>query len=207
MLDAFVTAFITLFIIVDPVAIAPVFASLTQDAPKDHQRRMAIKGVVVATGILFFFALVGKPFLGAMGISMDGLRVAGGIMLFIIALEMVMEKRFERKEESAHKMEDYFEDISVFPLGLPLLAGPGSIATVMLLMTNVEGDFPGQIMVYLALGLTMLITLGFLFAAGKVMRVLGPSVNGVITRVLGIILAAMAGQFVLDGLKNTFFGA
>jgi len=206
MYEAFIAAFIGLFVIVDPIGIAPVFAGLTQNATRQHQRSMAIKGTLIGTLILIFFALVGKPFLNALGISMDGLRVAGGIMLFIIALEMVFEKRTERKQESAEKFDEYFEDVSVFPIALPLLAGPGAIATIMLTMTSYEHDFMAQMAVLAALVLVMLITLVIFFTAGKVMDLLGPTVNAVLTRLLGVILAALAAQYVLDGLKNTFLG-
>jgi len=205
MQEAFVAAFIALFVIIDPIGIAPVFAGLTQGTSKSHKHKMAIKGTVVGTGILVFFALVGKPFLNALGITMNGLRVAGGIMLFIIALEMVFEKRTERKQEAAEKMDDYFEDISVFPVALPLLAGPGSIATIMLLMTSYENDPMARWAVMAALGVVMAMTIAVFFMASKVMEWLGPTVNAVLTRLLGVILAALAAQFVLDGLKNTFF--
>ncbi len=206
MYEAFIAAFIGLFVIVDPIGIAPVFAGLTQGTDTRHKRTMAIKGTIVGTLILVFFALVGKPFLHALGISMDGLRVAGGLMLLIIALEMVFEKRTERKQESAEKLDDYFEDISVFPVAIPLLAGPGAIATIMLTMSNYEGDIKAQGAILAALAVVMLITLIVFFAASKVMDWLGPTVNAVLTRLLGVILAALAAQFILDGIKNTFIG-
>ncbi len=206
MYESFIAAFIGLFVIVDPIGIAPVFAGLTQGSPAAHKRKMAIKGTIVGTLILVFFALVGKPFLGALGISMDGLRVAGGIMLFIIALEMVFEKRTERKQESAEKLDEYFEDISVFPVALPLLAGPGAIATIMLTMSNYEHDIAAQGAILGALALVMIITLFTFFMASRVMDWLGPTVNAVLTRLLGVILAALAAQFILDGFRNTFVG-
>jgi len=206
MYEAFIAAFIGLFVIVDPIGIAPVFAGLTQGTDTSHKRTMAIKGTIVGTLILVFFALVGKPFLHALGISMDGLRVAGGLMLLIIALEMVFEKRTERKQESAEKLDDYFEDISVFPVAIPLLAGPGAIATIMLTMSNYEGDIQAQGAILAALAVVMAITLVIFFTASKVMDWLGPTVNAVLTRLLGVILAALAAQFILDGIKNTFVG-
>ena len=206
MYEAFIAAFIALFVIVDPVGIAPVFAGLTQGTTASHQRKMAMKGTLIGTLILVFFALLGEKFLGALGISLDGLRIAGGIMLFIIALEMVFEKRTERKQEAAEKMDEHFEDISVFPIGLPLLAGPGAIATIMLLVADYDGDMLAQGGIIAALGLVMLITLIVFFMAGKVMDFLGPTVNAVLTRLLGVILAALAAQYILDGLKSTFVG-
>jgi len=206
-LDVFLTAFVTLFVIVDPVGMAPVFAGLTKDAPKAHRRRMAINGSLVATAVLLFFAFVGKPFLSSLGISLDALRVAGGILLFIIGFEMVMEKRQERKSDTAEEIHDYFhDDISVFPIAIPLTAGPGAMASIILLMSDQTGDLAGQVAVLSGLGLTMAITMTTFLAAGPLMNLLGPTVNTVITRVLGVIVAALATQFVLDGLKGTFFG-
>ena len=206
MLDTYIAAFITFFVIVDPIGIAPVFAGLTRGTSRAHKRLMAIKGTFIAAIILVFFAFAGKPFLNALGISIDALRVAGGIMLFIIAVEMVMERRTERKQEAAEKLDDYFEDISVFPVAMPLLAGPGSIATVMLMMSTYEADLTMRGVVVAALATVMLLSLITFLLAGKVMDLMGPSVNAVLTRVLGVVLAALAVQFVLDGLKKFFIG-
>lgn len=206
MYEIFISAFIALFVIIDPIGIAPVFASLTQGTPARHQRLMAVKGVFIGTLILVFFAFMGKPFLAALGISMDALRIAGGLMLFIIALEMVFEKRAARKQEAAEKIDEYFEDISVFPLAMPILAGPGAITTVMLAVADAGSDTAAQLAVTSALGAVMLISVLIFIAAGPVMKLLGPTVNAVLTRLLGVILAALATQFVLDGLRNSFMG-
>ena len=206
MYEAFIAAFVAMFVIVDPVGIAPVFAGLTQGTSKDHQHKMAIKGTLIGTLILVFFAVLGERFLGVLGISLDGLRVAGGIMLFIIALEMVFEKRTERKQEAADRLDDYFEDVSVFPIGIPLLAGPGAIATIMLLVADYDHDMVALGSILAALLAVMIITLVVFFMAGRVMAFLGPTVNAVLTRLLGVILAALAAQYVLDGLKSTFMG-
>ena len=207
MYEIFVSAFIALFVIIDPVGIAPVFAGLTQGTPASHQRKMAIKGTFIGTLILVFFAFAGKPFLAALGISIDALRVAGGLMLFIIALEMVFEKRHDRKREAAEKMDEFFEDVSVFPVALPLLAGPGAITTIMLAVADAGASTTAQLAVTAALLVVMLISLLVFLAAGPVMKLLGPTVNAVLTRLLGVILAALATQFVLDGLKSAFMGS
>ena len=206
MYEIFVSAFVALFVIIDPPGIAPVFASLTNGTSAQHQRRMAIKGTIIAMFILIFFAFFGRNFLGLLGISIDALRIAGGLMLFIIALEMVFEKRHARKQESAEKMDDYFEDISVFPIALPLLAGPGAITTIMLQVADAGADMTAQLVVTAALGAVMLVTLLVFLASGPVMKLMGPTVNTILTRLLGVILAALATQFVLDGLKNSFLG-
>lgn len=205
MLEVFITAFVTFFVIIDPVGIAPVFASLTQGTAPRHQKLMAIKGTVIAAGILLFFAAVGEPFLSALGISLQALKVAGGVMLFLIALEMVFEKRTERRENSAERShQEHPEDISVFPIAIPLLAGPGAIASIILLMASHEGDYLVQGAVLAALGLTLALTLVTFLAASRLMAVMGATASTIISRVLGIILAAFATQFILDGILNFF---
>lgn len=205
-LAIFIPAFMTLFVIIDPIGLAPIFASLTDKTSKHHQRKMAIKGSIVGACILLFFALAGKPFLGSLGISMEALRVAGGIMLFLISLEMVFEKRMERKQEAAEKIEDVFDDVSVFPVAIPLIAGPGSIASIILLMTNQENNFEGQLIVIGALVSVLFISLITFLLAARVMGLMGETVSTVLTRVLGIILAALAAQFIIDGIKGAFIG-
>lgn len=204
MYEAYITAFIALFVIIDPVGMAPVFASITEGTPTKHRRKMAIKGSLIAALILTFFAIFGKAFLGSLGISLDALRIAGGLMLFTIALEMVFDKRTDRKQETAQKLDDVFDDISVFPVAMPMLSGPGSTATVMLLMSRQEGSMEGQAMVLAALWAVMLIALISFMLAGGIMRLVGPTISAVITRVLGLILAALAAQYVIDGLKGAF---
>ncbi|MBL4836312.1 MAG: MarC family protein [Kordiimonadaceae bacterium] len=204
--ETFIAAFISLFVIIDPVGLAPIFGSLTQDTPVAHQRKMALLGSFIGLIILVLFAVGGESFLRALGISMDALKIAGGIMLFIMALEMVFEKRGERKQEAADKIDEYFDDVSVFPVAMPLVAGPGAITTIMLLMAHETGNIEGQAAVLAALLVVMLITLLVFFMAGKVMKFMGPSVSAILTRLLGMILAALAAQFIIDGTTSAFLG-
>ena len=200
MMDLFLSAFITFFVVIDPPGCAPIYASLTKGANAAQRRNMALRAVVVASGILLVFALFGEQLLGA-------LHIAGGIMLFLIAIDMVFEKRTERREERAQKIIDTpeIEDVSVFPMAMPMIAGPGSIASVMLLMSQNEGiDRAGVILG--ALGAVLLLTLLALLAAGPIMRVLGANAEAVITRLLGVLLGALAAQFVIDGLRASFLG-
>src|SRR5690606_2507206 len=140
-----ISAFVTLFVVIDPPGCAPIYAGLSSDAPRRQQRMMAVKASFVAALILFFFALLGEDLLNALHIELDSFRIAGGIMLFIIALEMVLEKRTKRREERAeklraeHALTPEIEDVSVFPMAMPMIAGPGSIATIMLLMNEASG--------------------------------------------------------------------
>jgi multiple antibiotic resistance protein len=208
MLDLFLSAFITFFVIIDPPGCAPIYASLTKGATAAQRRNMAIRATVVAAGILLVFALFGEQLLGALHIELNSFRIAGGIMLFLIATDMVFEKRTERREERAQKIIDTpeIEDVSVFPMAMPMIAGPGSIASVMLLMSQNEGIDRASI-ILAALGAVLVLTLLALMAAGPIMRVLGDKVEAVITRLLGVLLAALAAQFVIDGLRASFTGA
>jgi multiple antibiotic resistance protein len=209
MLELFISAFVTLFVVIDPPGCAPIYAGLSSDAAPAQQRRMAIKASLIAALILFFFALLGEDLLTALHIELDAFRIAGGIMLFIIALEMVVEKRTRRREERAEKLRaehaqtPEIEDISVFPMAMPMIAGPGSIATVMLLMNEASGR-EESLTVLAALAAVLVLTMLALLAAGPIVRLLGKSVESAITRLLGVLLAALAAQYVIDGVKGSF---
>jgi multiple antibiotic resistance protein len=162
---------------------------------------MALRAVFVASIILLVFALFGEDLLRGLGISLASFRIAGGIMLFLIALEMVFEKRTERREDRAAQVKAAdVEDVSIFPMAMPMIAGPGSIASVMLLMAKNDG-LQRSAVVLAALGTILLLTLVALLAAGPLMRLLGARIEAVITRLLGVLLAALAVQFVMDGLQ------
>jgi multiple antibiotic resistance protein len=206
MFAIFSTALVSFLVIIDPPGCAPIFASLTAGTSADHRRKMAVRSSLIALGILLFFALLGRPLLHTLGITLAGFRLAGGIMLFIIALEMVFEKRTARREERANAVEaEGAEDISVFPMAIPMIAGPGSIATAMLLVSRAEGV--GETVAVLgAMALVIALTLLSMLAAGPLMRLIGAKLEAMITRILGVILAALAAQFVIDGLKQSFPG-
>ncbi len=204
MIELFISAFVTFFVVIDPPGCAPIFASLTSGAPPSHRRSMAIRSVIVAASLLFAFAIFGEAFLGALGVSLDAFRIAGGIMLFMIALEMVFEKRTERRENRAQDVKDSeHEDISIFPMAIPMIAGPGSIASAMLLTSRSNG-LPESLTVLGALAAVLLLTMLCLLVAGPLMKMLGYRLEAMITRVLGVILAALAAQFVIDGIKASF---
>ena len=202
MLDLFVSAFFTLFVIIDPPGCAPIFAGLTSGASAVQARRMAVKACMIAALILVVFMLFGEQLLGALHVELDAFRIAGGIMLFLIALEMVFEKRTQRNEERAEKIlaAHEVEDISVFPMAMPMIAGPGSIATVMLLMARASGT-EETLVILAALAAVMVLTVLALMAAPALMRLLGKDVEAVITRLLGVMLAALAAQYVIEGAK------
>ena len=205
MIELFGSVLVTFLVIIDPPGCAPIFASLTRGTSDAHRRAMAVRSSFIAWAILMFFALLGRPMLHALGISLASFRIAGGIMLFFIALDMVFERRTERREKRAEAIEGTpeAEDISVFPMAIPMISGPGSIASAMLWVSRAET--PVHIAVVLAaITVVLLITLGVLLAAGPLMKLIGEKVEAMITRILGVILAALATQFIVDGLKQSF---
>ena len=205
MSELFISALVTFFVVIDPPGCAPIFASLTGGAPPAHRRTMAIRATLVAAFILLMFGIFGEAFLGALGISLDAFRIAGGIMLFLIALDMVFEKRTERRETRAEdvKAQPDHEDISIFPMAIPMIAGPGSIASIML-MTSRSNGMTESLVVFGALAVVLVVNMLGLIAAGPLMKVLGYRVEAMITRILGVVLAALAAQFVVDGVKASF---
>ena len=205
MIEVFGSALVTFLVIIDPPGCAPIFASLTRGTPGKHRRAMAIRSSLIAWAILMFFALLGRPMLHALGISLASFRVAGGIMLFMIALDMVFERRTQRRESRAQSIEGTpeAEDISVFPMAIPMIAGPGSIASAMLWVSRADGSAEVAA-VLAAITIVMVLTMLALLAAGPMMRLIGEKLEAMITRILGVILAALAAQFVIDGLKQSF---
>ncbi len=204
MLELFFSTFVTLFVVIDPPGCAPIFAGLVSGASHREAVTIALRATLVATLILLTFALVGIQLLAGLHIELDAFRIAGGMMLFLIALEMVFEKRTRRREERAEQMlhePPPIEDIAVFPMAMPMMAGPGSIATIMLLMARATG-WDGKLVVLAALAAVMALTLAALAAAGPLMKLLGTRVEGVITRVLGVLLGALAVQYVIDGVRG-----
>jgi multiple antibiotic resistance protein len=202
--ELFVSAFVTFLVVIDPPGCAPIFASLTSGTSAAHRRATALRSVGIAAGILIFFGLLGQDLLHALGVSLTAFRIAGGILLFLIAIDMVFEKRTERRETRAEEVSaSHVDDISVFPMAIPMIAGPGSIASIMLMMARSEG-LTQSLIVMGALLLTLLLTLLALLLAGPLMRLMGHRMEAMLTRLLGVILAALAVQFVLDGLHRSF---
>ncbi|MEO0057490.1 MAG: hypothetical protein RIT17_943, partial [Pseudomonadota bacterium] len=204
-LELFLSAFITLFVVIDPPGCAPIYAGLTKGASAQQARSMALRATWIASLILLVFALFGQQLLGALHIELNSFRIAGGLMLFFIAFDMVFEKRTQRRESRAEKIAatPEIEDVSVFPMAMPMLAGPGAIAAVMLLMNEADG-YGEMAEVLAALAAVLVITAAALVAAGPLIRLLGDKVEAVITRLLGVLLAALAAQYVIDGLKGSF---
>jgi multiple antibiotic resistance protein len=204
-LAQFISAFITLFVVIDPPGCAPIYAGLASGATAAQARSMAVRACLIAGAILLVFALFGEDLLGALHIELDSFRIAGGLMLFLIALDMVFEKRTKRREQRAEQVKatPEVEDVSVFPMAMPMIAGPGAIASVMLLEGGQRG-LQGSVVVLAALVAVMALTLLALLAARPLMKLVGGQVEAVITRLLGVLLGALAAQYVIDGLRNSF---
>ncbi len=199
-----ITAFVTMIVVIDPIGIAPLFLALTPDATPQERRRIAIRATFTATAVLALFAFFGEAVLGFVGISMPAFRIAGGILLFLTALDMLFERRTKRREDRTDRAQDA-NDPSVFPLAIPLIAGPGAIASVILLIGERPGA-EGMITVLGVTALTLTIMLAILMVSSTLDRVIGKTGIDVITRVLGMLLAALSVQFVLDGLRAYGFG-
>ncbi|APZ43463.1 MarC family protein [Acidihalobacter ferrooxydans] len=206
MFDAYIKAFMVLFVVVDPVSMAPIFMVMTHGATVAYRRRMAIKGVLVAGGILFFFLLVGDTLLKVLGVSLGAFRIAGGLLMFLVALDMVFPKNFHMREPSKdeRKEAEEREDISVFPLAFPLLAGPGALTTLMLMLpAQDQGDPLHYVFVGAVILGVLLITLISLLVSGKITAFMGETGANLLSRLLGLVLAALSVQFVLDGIRTT----
>lgn len=209
MLDVVLNAFATLFVTIDPLGILPLFLVLTAGVAADERRRMALRGTLIATVILLVFALLGDTILRLLGIGLAAFRIAGGVMLLLIALEMVFERRSDRRSRAASDLRDVggHDDISVFPLAIPLLSGPGAITSIMLLMVRYEGDLGAQAAVIVVLLVVMALCVAMFWFVDPIERLLGPTLTHVVSRLLGLLLAALAVQFVLDGIAAAFLDA
>lgn len=194
-----ITAFATLFVVIDPPGLVPLFIALTQGMTPEHRRRLALRACLIAAGLLLLFGLAGESILGFVGITMPAFRIAGGILLFLTALDMLFERRTQRREGQKTEPD---HDPSVFPLAIPLIAGPGAIATMILLVGEAPG-WPGTISVLGLMALVLATTFLFLLASPPLERLLGRTGTIVITRLLGMLLAALSVQFVIDGVKGT----
>lgn len=202
MTDLLLSTLIAFLVTIDPIGLGPMFAGLTAGMDARYRRRTAIKGVLIGAGLLFGFAFVGELLLNSLGIGTGAFRIAGGILLLMVAIDMVFARESglrtatpDEKEEALHKA-----DISVFPLAIPLIAGPGAMTSTVLLMGRADGDPLAQAAVLGVLAAVLAGTLLVLLFAGEVSRLLGVTGINVINRVLGILLAALACQFVIDGI-------
>lgn len=211
MLDPLVPVFVTFLVVIDPIGVAPIFAALTRGGDDRYRRRMALKGTFIAALIVLFFAFTGDALLRLLGISLAAFRVSGGALLFLLAIDMVFARPSGLRSTTVREQEEaqYKDDISVFPLAFPLLAGPGTLTTILLLTSGLRLNerpllFFGLLGVLLGV---LALTLLALLLAPRLSELLGATGANVVDRLLGVILAALAVQFVLEGLRAGLLGA
>jgi multiple antibiotic resistance protein len=206
-LDYVVAALVTLLVVVDPVGLTPAFLGVTAGLPRPARRQVALRACLIAFAILAGAALAGDWLLRTLSISLPAFRIAGGLLLFSIASEMVFGVRIARQSETAGKaVEEHVRDIAAFPLAIPLMAGPGAITAAVLLAGRAGGD-PFRLGVLIAIVAAVMAACLVVFSvAGQVERLLGRTGNTVLSRLLGVLLAAMAVQFVVDGVKALIAG-
>lgn len=207
MLENFFNIFVVLFVVIDPVGLAPIFYALSHGADDTFRKSMAKRGVLVSAVLLVVFTLLGERLLGWLGISIDAFRIAGGFLLFLLSIDMVFARqsglRSTTRTENSEAEER--EDISVFPLAIPMIAGPGSMTTIILMLGDNSGNIGNTLTVIGILLLVLLLTYISLRFASMIMTRLGEIGTNVISRVLGILLAALAVQYMIDGLRASLF--
>ncbi|NQV47799.1 MAG: NAAT family transporter [Rhodospirillaceae bacterium] len=198
-------AFTTFFATISPVDVAALYAAMTPKATDAQRRTMAIKGTLIAGVIMLVFALLGDEVLKRLGITLPAMKTAGGILLLLIAIDMVFARPSggsstteDETEEAGHK-----EDVSVFPLATPLIAGPGTMGAVILLSAKTDGNIAQEMAIIVAIVAILIVTLGMLLMAGRLQKLLGITGLNVITRVVGVLLAALAVQFIFDGIASS----
>jgi multiple antibiotic resistance protein len=198
MLEIFIKTFVLYFIVIDPLGNTPLFLIITQHLETKDKIKTALGGIMIATIILLFFALLGNFILSYLNISFSAFTVAGGIILFLISMEMLFDKRQQRKEGDLNYSSD---KISVFPLATPLLAGPAGITSIIVSVTDIGGNFTNQVVGIFSLFLVMVITFVIFYVASKSSNIINKKVISVISRVIAIILAGLSVQYILDGIK------
>ncbi|SCX00999.1 inner membrane protein [Agrobacterium sp. DSM 25558] len=201
--ELLLNALTTMLVTLDPPGLAPVFLALTAGMTRAQRGQVALRGSIIAFGILAMFALFGSSILEVLGISLGAFRISGGLLLFWISFEMIFEKRQERKEKTSEVAItlDHIQNIAVFPLALPLIAGPGAISATVLISGSMETSFE-KVLFILLLAFSMLLVFLALLAADRLDRFLGNTGRAILTRLLGVLLAALSVQFVVDGVKS-----
>lgn len=205
MLETAIVAFTTFFATIGPIDVAVMFAAMTPQTTDVFRRSMAIRGTLVASLILLVFALIGDFLLQSLGISLAALRIAGGILLLLIGIDMVFARSSGGTSTTAEETNEAVgkQDISIFPLATPLIAGPGTMGATILLMANTKGDVLAELVVFFSLLAVLILTLTLLLIATRVQKVFGVTGMHVVSRVFGVLLTALAIQFMIDGLLQS----
>jgi len=201
MLEVFIQAFVLYFVVIDPIGNTPIFMSITQLQNEKEKRQTAIEGVVIATIILILFSIIGQFVLSYLKISLESFRIAGGIILFLIAIEMLFNKRQERKQQVLEQTKD---KLSIFPLAIPILAGPAAITSVIVIAIKYQGNILLQSISLIGLVMVMIMTLIFFLLLAKSDKFLNKNITNIISRVIAIILAALSIQYIIDGILVIF---
>ena len=199
-LEIATTAFVTLFVIIDPIGLTPLFVSLTSGMTTRQRRGVALRALITGAVILAIFGVGGEFVLAKVGIGMPAFRVSGGILLFLTAIDMLFERRTPRREKTAE--DDDRPDPAIFPLAMPLIAGPGAMTTMILLVGQNSGDLTSQLTVYAVMIAVLTIAFLLFMTSGLMERALGQTGINLVTRLMGMFLAALSIQFVLDGLRE-----
>lgn len=201
--DILLNAFVTILVTIDPPGLAPLYLAVTRGMDREQRKQVSIRASIIAFCILAAFALIGAGILSLLGITLPAFRVAGGLLLFFIAFEMVFERRNERKEKTAETAitKDHVRNVAAFPLAIPLIAGPGAISAIVLL----SGSMPsaaGQVSLIAIIAVCIALTYLVFVLAQRIDGLLGETGRSILTRLLGVLLAALAVQFVADGVRQ-----
>jgi multiple antibiotic resistance protein len=207
MLENLIKTFIVFLVVVEPISLVPMFGALTRGADPRFRRRMAVKGVVVSVIISYGFLAIGNWLLNTLGVSLAAFKIGGGLLLFLLSVDMVFARQSGLRSTTIREQDEarYREDISVFPLAFPLITGPGALATLLLLLGETRGHPEMLVALIIIVSLVLAITLALLLAVQPVERVLGVTGANVVSRLAGVVLVALSVQYVVDGIKASFF--
>ena len=208
MLENLIKTFIVFLVVVEPISLVPMFGALTRGADPRFRRRMAVKGVVLSVVISYGFLAIGNWLLNTLGVSLESFKIGGGLLLFLLSVDMVFARQSGLRSTTIREQDEarYREDISVFPLAFPLITGPGALATLLLLLGETRGHPEMLVALIIIVALVLAITLALLLAVQPVERVLGVTGANVVSRLAGVVLVALSVQYVVDGIKASFFG-
>jgi len=206
MLEIASTAFVTLFVIFDPLGNVPILMSITQHESAAERRRILVRATLIAGLIMLVFGVVGEQFLKALGISLPAFKIAGGILLLLLAVEMVFARHSGLRTTTTGEVEEatHRSDVAVFPLAIPLIAGPGAMASILLLVSQAGSDMSGKAAVIAAMLAALALNLGVLLVGAKILGRVGVTGVNVLTRIFGVVLSALAVQFIIDGAREAF---
>ena len=207
MLEHLIKTFIVFFVVVEPISLVPMFGALTRGADPRFRRLMAVKGVVLSVIISYGFLAIGNWLLDTLGVSLDSFKIGGGLLMFLLAVDMVFARQSGLRSTTIREQDEarYRQDISVFPLAFPLITGPGALATLLLLLGETRGHPEMLVALLVIIALVLAITLILLLAVQPVERVLGVTGANVVSRLAGVVLVALSVQYVVDGIKASFF--